>query len=190
MLLKAAGVEPLDWWEQLFPPVYIFWLSPNSDSVCFLLGNGATQKLHGGSFRVPWWKRSRLMCVCLLSESVASSGMWNNDSFQVARAGGGIGLDGRQEARLAAQLLALDLAALSQGEADTLRLLSQHMSAWLVGPAGQVQPPEASSQAQVHSGHWLQRAAGFGVRAFSWLIDSVREGVPLSSGASTDLTIY
>lgn len=57
----------------------------------------------------------------------------------MARAvGGGIGLDGRQKARLFVWLLALDLAALSQGEADRLRLLSQHMSAWLADPAGQV----------------------------------------------------
>lgn len=71
----------------------------------------------------------------------------------MARAGGGIGLDWRQEAGLAAWLLVVNLAALSQGEADRLKLLSQHMSAWLADPAGQVQPPEASSQAQVHSGH-------------------------------------
>ena len=69
-------------------------------------------------------------------------------------------------------LLALDLAVLSPGEADRLRLLSQHISAWLADPAGQVQPPEASSQAQVQS--------RFSVRAFSRLTDSLlREKVLL-----------
>lgn len=57
----------------------------------------------------------------------------------------------RQEARLAAWLLALDLAALRQGGADGLQRLSQHMSAWPYDPAGQARPPVASSRARFHA---------------------------------------
>ncbi|KAA8584041.1 hypothetical protein FQN60_015249 [Etheostoma spectabile] len=52
----------------------------------------------------------------------------------------------RQKARLAAWMLALDLAALCQGNADRQARLSQHISASLHNPEGQV-----SAQAQSHT---------------------------------------
>lgn len=66
----------------------------------------------------------------VLNKAIRPSGMWNNGSFQVVvcceRSGGNWM---RQKARLAAWLLALDLAALCQGNADRQARLSQHISA-------------------------------------------------------------
>ena len=83
----------------------------------------------------------------------------------------------RQKARLAAWLLALDLAALYQGHADRQERLSQHISASSHNPepcrAGRpscVQLTGPGSQSS-HRSQWETRAC---VTAFTWLKEPVR----------------
>ena len=124
------------------------------------------------------WMKSWKDMHQVLNKAIRPSGMWNNGSFQVVvrceRSGGNWM---RQKARLAAWLLALDLAALCQGNADRQARLSQHISASVHNPgscrAGRLSFAQLPDPA-AHSSPRSQWRAGACVTAFIWLKDSVR----------------